>query len=42
MVVVTGIVWGLALAVALPEIALQYPEQALTIDLTLVSLRYFS
>ncbi|RMC01843.1 hypothetical protein DUI87_21004 [Hirundo rustica rustica] len=39
MVVVTGIVWGLALAVVLPEIALRYPEQAQTIDSTLVSLR---
>lgn len=32
MVVVTGIVWGFALAVVLPEVALQYPEQAQTID----------
>lgn len=39
MVVITGIVWGLALVVVLPQIALQYPEQAQTIGSNIVSLR---
>lgn len=39
---VTEILCGLALAVVLPEIALQYHEQAHTIDWDVVAPRYFS